>query len=208
MKKYLRYFKIPLVLLLICFSYIIGYVYAGLQYAAPHFHANFAVFLNGERIDFSLDTYSQDLAGCKIGEKMYAVDRVHLHENNPDTIHVHHDGVTWGDFFANNNMLFNNRTFILDDGSIYSNNEKDTLRFILNGEEVQNPFNNLINSEDQLLISYWEESADELVLWKFWEVSKNAGEYNMKYDPGSCSGTHENSKIALIRDLLHSFMWH
>ena len=105
-------------------------------------------------------------------------------------------------------MMFNNTLLVMDDGEMYSNNEKDTLRFILNGNEVQNPYNNLINSEDQLLIAYGEESVDDLVLGKFADVSDNAWEYNAKYDPGSCSGTHENTKIALIKQLLHSFMGH
>lgn len=139
---------------------------------------------------------------------MFAQNRVHLHENNPDTIHVHHDWVTWGDFFANNNMMFNNTLLVMDDGEVYSNNEKDTLRFILNGDEVQNPYNNLIKSEDQFLIAYGEESVDDLVLGKFGDVSDNAWEYNAKYDPGSCGGTHENSKIALVKQLFHSFMGH
>ena len=208
MKKYLKFLKIPFILLLLFCMYTAWYVHSWLKYSAPHFHANFAMYINGERVDFSLDKYSQDIAGCKIGNTMYAKDRVHLHENNADTIHIHHDGVTWWDFFKNNNMLFNEKLLIMDDQKVYSNNEKDTLRFILNGEEIKNPFNVLIHSEDQLLVNYWEESIDDLTLGKFLEVSDNAWEYNNKYDPWSCSGTHENSKIPLIKNLLHSFIWH
>lgn len=208
MKKYLKYLKIPLIILLLVFMYIIGYVQSGLQYAAPHFHSNFAMYLNGARVDFSLDRYSQDIAGCKIWDTLYAKDRVHLHENNPDTIHIHHDGVTWGDFFANNGIVFNKEILVMDDGELYSENEKDSLVFILNGEEVENPFNMLINSKDRLLVNYWEESIDDLVLWKFQDVSDNAEEYNKKYDPGTCSGTHENWKLSLVKDLFHNLMWH
>lgn len=164
------------------------------------------MYIDGKRVDFSLDKYSQDIAGCKIGDTLYAKDRVHLHENNPDTIHIHHDGVTWGDFFKNNNMLFNENTLVMDDGQIYINNEKNTLLFILNGETVTNPFNNLINSKDRLLINYGEESEDDLILGKFQDVSTNAEEYNAKYDPGTCSGTNENSRLSLVKDLLHSLM--
>jgi len=48
----------------------------------------------------------EDIVGCSITGKISARDRVHLHENNGDTIHVHHDGVTWGHFFSNNNIAF------------------------------------------------------------------------------------------------------
>ena len=194
-------------MLIIC-MYLIWYVQSGLKYAAPHFHANFAMYIDGERVDFSLDRYSQDVAGCKVGEKIYAKDRAHLHENNPDTIHIHDDGVTWWHFFANNNILFNENKLIMDDGKIYVNNEKNELRFILNGDPVKDPFNILINSKDRLLVNYGEESEDDLVLGKFQDVSTNAEEYNGKYDPWTCSGTNENSKISLIKDLLHGFMGH
>ena len=103
-------------------------------------------------------------------------------------------------------MMFNNALLVMDDGQVYSNNEKDTLRFILNGDEVKNPYNNLIKSEDQLLIAYGEESLDDLIFEKFANVSDNAGEYNAKYDPGSCSGTRENSKMALVKQLL-TVLW-
>lgn len=208
MKTLIKILKYLLVLLLIVSMYIVWYIHSGLQYAAPHFHANFAMYINGERIDFSADRYSQDVAWCKIGDTIYAKDRVHLHENNPDTIHIHHDWVTWGDFFANNNMIFNGNVLILDDGKMYSNNEKDTLRFLLNGEAIANPFNILIESQDRLLINFWEESIDQLSLWKYLEVSDNAEEYNNKYDPWTCSWTNENSKMSLMKDLLHRLMWH
>ncbi len=208
MKKISHILKYPLVIILLICMYVIWYVHSGLQYAAPHFHANFAMHIDGERIDFTPDEYSQDVAWCKVGDTVYAKDRAHLHENNPDTIHIHHDWVTWGDFFKNNNMLFNEQTLVMDDGKIYVNNEKDTLLFILNGNVVKNPFNMLINSKDRLLINYWEESEDNLLLGKFQEVSDNAAEYNAKYDPGTCSGTNENSKTSLIKNLLHSLMGH
>jgi len=49
------------------------------------------MYVNGERVDFSADEYSEDVAGCSLTGKMYPEDRAHLHENNPDTIHVHHE---------------------------------------------------------------------------------------------------------------------
>jgi hypothetical protein len=73
---------------------------------------------------------------------------------------------------------------------------------------VNNPFNKLIKSKDRLLINYGEESFHDLSLWKYNEVSDNAEEYNNKYDPGTCSGTQENSKLSLIKDMMHNLMWH
>jgi len=64
-------------------------------------------------------------------------------------------------------------------------NEERKLYFILNDEQIDNPFNELINSKDKLLIVYGNEEPVELqTLYE--TVSDNAGEYNDKYDPGSC----------------------
>jgi len=47
------------------------------------------MYIDGEGVDFSDDKYMEDVAGCSLsGEKM-PKDRVHLHENNGDTIHIH-----------------------------------------------------------------------------------------------------------------------
>lgn len=59
------------------------------------------------------------------------------------------------------------------------------MHFILNGKEVANPSNSLIRSEDRLLVVYGNESPENLQQ-EFDSVSRNAGEYNNKYDPGSC----------------------
>ncbi len=208
MKNFLKYLKYWVVFLLLLTLYFFWYTHGGMGHSAPHFHANFALYIDGKRYDFSLDKYSQDIAGCRAWGTLYAKDRVHLHENNPDTIHIHHDGVTWWDFFKNNNILFNETLLVMDDGNIYTNNEKNTLRFILNWEPVSDPYNVLIRTKDRLLINYGTESADELSLWKFLDVSDNAEEYNKKDDPGSCSGGHGAWFFSSLMQNLHKIMWH
>lgn len=195
---------VTLIILLTFLGFIWWYLYSALENIPPHFHANFALYINGERVDFSQDKYMEDIAGCSISGKIWARDRVHLHENNPDTIHVHHDGVTWGHFFANNNFTFWENFLSSDTGEVFVNSGERKLTFLLNGKEVSNPFNMLIHSEDRLLISYGLESSDELTE-RYENVSTNAGEYNAKYDPGSCWGTNENGILVALRDLYHSF---
>jgi len=74
------------------------------------------------------------------------------------------------------------------------------MHFILNGEKVKNPYNTLIGSEDRLLVVYGSEDTEELDSL-YQNVSTNAGEYNSKYDPGSCGGTNENGIMVLIKEL-------
>ena len=49
------------------------------------------MYVNGERVDFSPDKYMEDVEGCSLTGRMNPEDRVHLHENNGDTIHIHDD---------------------------------------------------------------------------------------------------------------------
>lgn len=200
MKKIILSVWVILVLLLF---FVWGYVYAWLKFAKPHFHSNFMMYINWERIDFSLDKYSEDIWKCKVEENMSPKDRVHLHENNQDTIHVHHEWVAWGHFFSNNGFYFSDDVLITDEGKMYKNDEKNKITYVLNWKVIKNPFNRMINSEDRLLINYWNETEDFLINDRFKQVSDNAWEFNHKYDPGICSGTNENSILFLVWELLH-----
>jgi len=180
------------------------YVYSGIGYLPPHFHANFAMYVNGERIDLSGDEYMEDVAGCSISWWLAPEDRVHLHENNQDTIHIHHEWVSWGHFFGNIGFTFGENYLALDSWEVLQNNEDLAVRYILNGKLQKNPFNKAISSKDRLLVAYGSENMWEL-LELYENVSDNAWEYNDKYDPGSCGGTNENAVKALLTDFIHSF---
>ena len=194
-------------LLIVLWTYIVGYMHAGINFLPPHFHANFALYVNGERVDFSGDEFMEDVAGCSLSWKMLAKDRVHLHENNQDVIHIHDDGVSWGHFFTNIWYVFWESFLSTNEEEIYVVNEERKLYFILNDEQIDNPFNELINSKDKLLIVYGNEEPVELqTLYE--TVSDNAGEYNDKYDPGSCGWTNENGVLVILRDRIHAIMWH
>ena len=184
--------------------FLVGYIYSWLKYISPHYHANFAMYIDGERVDFSGDEFMEDVAWCWLSELMFPKHRAHLHSNNQDTIHVHAEGVSWGHFFANNGVIFNDNIISLRDWEeILWVDENNKISFLLNGELIINPFNDLIKSKDQLIISYWSSQN----IWDLF-VSDNAGEYNSKYDPGTCSGWNEGSISALLSDLLHGLMWH
>lgn len=201
--------KILSILLLVLISWLLyvgGYIHAGSKYIPPHFHANFAMYVNGERIDFSDAKYSEDIAGCSISWEPKPEDRVHLHENNQDTIHIHDSWVSWGHFFANNNFAFWDEYLVLDSGVVYQNTESSSVQYILNWKIIKNPFNKAISSQDRLLISYWELTDEEL-MQVYETVSDNAGEYNAKYDPGSCWWTNENGFLVLLTEWVHSLSW-
>lgn len=202
--NYKKALKFLLSLLVIVWVFIGGYLYSGLKFLPPHYHANFAMYIDGERIDFSGDKFSEDVAGCWLSDLMFPKHRAHLHLNNPDTIHIHAEGVSWGHFFANNGIVFNDTLISLWNGEqILLAWDDNKISFLVNGEKTSNPYNDLINSQDSLVVVYWDDSnISELF------VSDNAGEYNNKYDPGSCGWTNQWWIWALIWDLMHGLMWH
>ncbi len=159
-----------------------------------HYHANIAFYINDKRLDISKDKYMEDIGACKPGNKKSPRDRVHFHENNMDTVHVHDDGVTWGHLLSNLGFSFSKQTIIFDDGQVIGNDEHKNWKFVLNGQQVPNPFNLQIQSRDRLLMSYGKTTQEELQK-QFENVSQNAEQYNGKYDPGMCKADEKQNVV-------------
>jgi hypothetical protein len=169
---------------------------------ATHYHANFALFVGGERVDFSGDEYMEDVGACAVGGVVLPTTRTHLHNSNPDVAHVHHEGVTWGHLLTNLGFGLGEEYLALDDGPVLTEGEGRTLKFILNGQPQYAVDNELIRSGDRLLISYGPESEAEVLRTQFPEVASTAEEYNLKSDPAGCAGAHE---VTLWDRIQHAF---
>ena len=154
-----------------------------------HFHANWALWVNGERVDFTGDEYMEDVGLCMAADaEITGPGRVHLHENNADVLHVHHDGVTWGHFLQNLGWAMGPDWVITDRQEIYRDGEGARLTFILNGFSVPPVNERLIRPGDRLLASFGSESVEELVRYRFPEVASNAPTYDETFDPAGCQG--------------------
>jgi hypothetical protein len=162
-----------------------------------HYHANFALFAHGERIDLSADEYMEDVATCAVGETVLPTARAHLHNNNPDVAHVHHEGVTWGHLLANLGFGLGEEYLVLDNGPVLTEGEGRTLKFILNGRPQFAVHNELIRSGDRLLISYGLEGEAEVLQNQFPRVATTAEEYNRRQDPAGCA--YSGASRALTR---------
>lgn len=163
----------------------------------PHYHANWAIFIEGERLDLSADEYMEDVAAC--GSALTPEQRVHMHNGEDAVVHVHDDGVSWSHLLANLGVAAGDDYLILPDGRRLSAEDGATISFVVNGFPVTEIGNRLIASGDRLLISYGSASADELLRGQFAAVPSNAHEYNMRQDPAGCAGAQEAGTLERLR---------
>jgi len=138
-----------------------------------HIHANFALFLNGQRFDFGKPEF-MDVNPCKIEKTSwitaaYAHDEdegalegaVHLHDGNGHLIHVHRAGIQYHDFFESMGMKLSDTQFVDNKGKVYENSKTDSFRFFLNGKEVTSIANTEIHDLDRLLVTYGAKSRSQ-----------------------------------------------
>lgn len=183
-----------------------GLVAYRLAFAHPeeptHYHANFALFVDGARVDLSGDEYMEDVASCAMGKTVLPRSRAHLHNNDPDVAHVHHEGVTWGHLFANLGMGVGKTYVATRDGAVLTGGDGRTLKFVLNGRPQLAIHNELIRPGDRLLASYGRESEADVLRNQFPRVADDAKAFDARNDPAGCAGAHRMTPWDRIR---HAF---
>jgi len=165
---------------------LFGLRFVFLQKYEVHYHANFAVFVNGERLPFDKFTFYEEVEACGGNGIDSPKIRAHMHDQVNHVVHVHDNGATWGHFFANLSYVLGN-DFIQTDEGLFVKNEESKLTFLLNGEETSTVFNKTIANEDVLLISFGNEDENQLQK-QYSQIDQDASVYNEQDDPSACSG--------------------
>src|SRR3712207_4717808 len=88
-----------------------------------HYHANFAVYINGQRSDFKDAKNYEEVQICS-QHGASPKSRVHMHNHENSVIHVHSQAVTWADFFTNLGWSIG-QDFISDGTEIYRADEQN-----------------------------------------------------------------------------------
>ena len=156
-----------------------------------HYHANFAVYLNGKRDEFKGSQYYQSVAICSAGRGITIPEqRAHMHDNINSVIHIHDHATTWGQFFENLGWSIGSDYIHIDDGTQYTESADAKLHVIINGQDYTNLMsiaNTVIKDKDRLLVSFG--APDEVALkQEYLSVPSTAGRYDASIDPQSCSG--------------------
>ena len=169
-----------------------------------HYHANWQVIIDGERLDLSAARYMEDVTACTAGDQITPAQRVHMHNGEDGIVHVHDEGVAWGHFLENLGFDAGRDYLILDDGRQFSEQDGRSVTYVVNGFVADDIRGRLIRSGDRLLISYGVLSAADVLAQQYPRVPDNAEEYNTRQDPAGCAGAAELS----FGDRLRRAFWH
>jgi hypothetical protein len=167
---------------------------------STHYHANFAVYVNGQREMFDDPSFYEEVASCSIKEANPKA-MVHMHDNVPHVVHAHDDAATWGLFFQNISYSVSRESLLTDAGLFVDGQDGNKLTFLINGQVVTNIASRVIGSEDVLLIDYGKTDASTLNA-RYEEITRDAGDYNRRDDPSACTGSKtEPFKDRFLRTL-------
>lgn len=151
-----------------------------------HYHANFLVYLDGERVRFQDARYMQDLASCRLDAALLGPqDRAHLHQGIDDVVHVHASGVTWGHFFANLGFALADGLIVDDEGRRFSADSGHVVRVLINGQRAPSLPNREIVSLDRMLLYHGPANvSDDSIAALFEDVPQNADDFNASHSDG------------------------
>lgn len=154
-----------------------------------HYHANFALYIDGVHDEFKNFTFYEETQACSVGSTSNdPKTRAHMHEPNNYVVHVHDSAVTWGDFFANLGYTLGDNLIKTDAGVFVDGAAGKKLSFILNGQPASLIADRVIGDKDALLISYGDEDAATLQK-RYDAIPKDAEQFDTHTDPTSCSGS-------------------
>ncbi len=184
------FFTIGLLVGLIVFA-----LFRFVTYIEPaHYHANFAVFINDDRDKFDGPGFYEATTACSSSGSSSAAHRAHMHDQVNNVVHVHEEAVTWGMFFENIGYSVGER-HLATNTELFTESNDQLVRFMLNGEEVDNVANKTIESEDQLLVSVTSPGAN--IAREYAKVDDSAKVFNSKADPAACSGSTSAFELRL-----------
>jgi hypothetical protein len=167
-----------------------------------HYHANVAVFVNGQREEFKGPQYYQEVSVCAQHGATPAA-RTHMHDNINNVIHVHADAVTWGEFFQNIGWGIGTN-YLASADKVYVADDTSEVNVLLNGRNVTGLTDistTVIQDKDQLLVSYGNIPNDQLKQ-EFKSVGNSAAKYDQEKDTSACSGAEAPTVSDRFKHLL------
>ena len=130
---------------------------------SQHIHADWKIYINGKEFDFSGKSHME-----RMGNNQPVSSFIHVDSGAPppektgDLMHMHATGIPLWIFFQSIGMDFNKDCIILENKQKFCNGDNKKLKFIVNGKEKDEFENYVFNDLDKILISYGDESKEEI----------------------------------------------
>lgn len=162
---------------------------------AVHYHANFALYINGQREQFKGPQYYEETTMCSEAAVITPEGRAHMHDNVNDVVHVEDHAVTWGQFFTNVGWYMGPNFIESPDGTMYLENNSNRLHLVLNGQDytgLGGLQNTVIRDQDKLLVSFGDLSNTTLQQ-EYRAIPSTAHHYDVTPDPATCSGSRDET---------------
>lgn len=208
MAKYLKFIKsrwfIGVSCLILGAAIIVGVRLITYKPATVHYHANFAVYINGQRELFKDASYYTEVQTCETSNSITPSERVHMHDSVNDVVHVEDQAVTWGNFFQNLGWNLGSTYIVNRSGTVYQENGSNKLNLILNGQnytDLGGLQNKVIEDTDKLLVSFGDNSQATLDQ-QYASIASTAEHYDQTPDPATCSG---HDTVTMHDRLVHMF---
>ncbi len=181
---------------------LLGLRFATYSPERVHYHANFAIYINGQRETFHSPLYYEEKGGasCNVSTILTPNERVHMHDNVGDVVHVHDRAVTWGAFFQNLHWAVGDG-FIKTAETMYLADDTHQVQYLINSHAFQDISNEVIHDKDRLVVDYGNTSSSTLQK-EYGHVSTSAATYDVGKDPAACQG----NKPASFSDRLHHLL--
>ncbi len=210
MSKYFQFIKtkwfIEIACLLLGAVIILGIRFATYKIDTVHYHANFALYINGQQEQFKGMQYYTEVNACVLNNTVKSpTERAHMHDNVNNVVHVEDNSVTWGQFFTNLGWTMGPTFIVSPDGIIYSENGDNKLNLLLNGQDYTDfggLQNTIIKDQDKLLVSFGNEN-NSMLQQEYNAIPGTAHRYDVSQDPASCSGSH--GSVTMHDRLIHMF---
>jgi hypothetical protein len=173
-----------------------------------HYHANFAVYANGQREQFkALNYYEEEAAAScsmNVAEEAQSspMARVHMHDNINDVVHVEDHLVTWGNFFQVLGWGVG-KDYLATRDAVYTSSDQGQVSYVLNGKKVTDISNLVIGDQDKLLVNYGSQSTDQ-IQGEYNAIQNNAKKADTSKDPAACGGS-ATTKTTVSDRLHHMF---
>lgn len=196
-------------IILVCFTSLLlgALIILGIRFVTYkpkdeiHYHANFAVYVNGVREQFKGMQYYEETTAttCTIEHVDSPKERAHMHGNVSDVLHVEDHLVTWSNFMQNLKWGLGD-DYLKTDSNFYPNSGQGKLTFILNGKKIDTIADTIIQDRDKLLISYGN-STDRQQQEQYKTVPSTALKYDTSKDPAGCGAGHEVKMTDRLKNL-------